>query len=237
MRAWPILMHERAVCGTLDGHKTQTRRPVKFPLKCKAHGASINSIHSGDEPEVLQYCPYGQPGDLLWVRETLEAESYGSTGWNDIWYSADSDGLDIEPPPSWSPPWNSIRTHKELGGNIPEGGFDWFTATIPSIFMPRWASRLTLLVTDVRVERVQEISETDAQAEGADWMHEDHLGQTFGSHRRGFEKLWKDIYGPGAWDRNDWVWVIEYRTIHANVDDVLANPERHGIREPANDHI
>lgn len=95
----------------------------------------------------------------------------------------------------------------------------------PSIHMPRWASRITLEITNVRVERLQDISEEDAKAEGAEQMHIDDLGQTWKTHRRGFEKLWTEIYGDSeevrlddrarfsTWDANPWVWVYEFRRL------------------------
>ena len=115
----------------------------------------------------------------------------------------------------------------------------------PSIHMPRWASRLTLEITDVRVERVQAITETGAEAEGCE--SDEYLERlehfeccaprgldipVIGPTMRGeFEYLWDSIYGstkslgfyPGDlnWSRNPWVWVIEFKVIHANVDDVL----------------
>jgi hypothetical protein len=88
----------------------------------------------------------------------------------------------------------------------------------PSIHMPRWASRLTLRITDVRVQRLQEISEADARAEGAPLelrlLDSVRLGAT-ASHTGGFERLWESIHGPDSWAANPWVWVIEFRRIEA----------------------
>jgi len=81
--------------------------------------------------------------------------------------------------------------------------------------MPRWACRLVLEITGVRVQRVQEISEEDAKAEGASVMHEDDLGQTWTSRKRGFESLWDSIYAKRgfSWDSNPWVWVVEFKRV------------------------
>lgn len=108
-----------------------------------------------------------------------------------------------------------------------EFGFDKWT---PSIFMPRWASRITLEIVSVRVERVQEITEEDARAEGAhlatwfipkgkenDYEHHRDISGLPGypserpAYKNGFANLWESIHGPGSWERNDWCWVIEFR--------------------------
>ena len=81
----------------------------------------------------------------------------------------------------------------------------------PSIHMPRWASRITLEVTGVRVERLQDISEEDAKAEGSKIMNHDDIG--WHSYQRGFQTLWESINGPGSWDADPWVWVVEFKHI------------------------
>lgn len=94
----------------------------------------------------------------------------------------------------------------------------------PSIHMPRWASRLTLRITDVRVQRLQEISEADARAEGAPLelrlLDSVRLGAT-ASHTGGFERLWESIHGPDSWASNPWVWCLSFRVIHKNIDEVV----------------
>jgi len=95
----------------------------------------------------------------------------------------------------------------------------------PAIHMPRWASRLTLELTDVRVERLQDISEQDAIAEGADRLVMDDDGKFYesanGTHRCGYAGLWDHINGDGSWDENPFVWCISFRTILANIDSYL----------------
>jgi hypothetical protein len=94
-----------------------------------------------------------------------------------------------------------------------------FGKIIPSIHMPRWASRITLEITDVRVERLQDISEEDAKAEGAPWLLAPLSDETqihgirFHGHRVGFAKLWQSTYGPKSWDDNPWVWAITFKRI------------------------
>ena len=86
----------------------------------------------------------------------------------------------------------------------------------PSIHMPRWASRITLEITDIHVERLQEISYADAMAEGVEfWHHAETLKGLAAccEHRYEFEDLWTSINGPGSWDANPWVWVVEFRRV------------------------
>lgn len=128
-------------------------------------------------------CPYGKVGDRLWVRETWAKLLSGR-----IWYRAD-------------------------GHSINDGGWR------PSIHMPRWASRITLEITGVWVERLQAIGQNDAFREGvrraADgrWFNYAPDGPTHNSARGSFISLWESINGPGSWDANPWVWVIEFKRI------------------------
>jgi hypothetical protein len=114
--------------------------------------------------------PRYQQGDLLYVRETLRAESYACQGWNDLSYMADNHEVEAILPDDWSPPINMICEHWESGDNIPGGGFNWYTATVPARFMPKLAARIWLRVTDVRAERLQDITEEDAAAEGVEHL-------------------------------------------------------------------
>ena len=193
MTARPILFSGPMVRALLEGRKTQTRRAVK-PQPPSGHvyvGRVLCSTHRADEGKwtwavgqaaMLREahrvsCPYGQPGDLLWVRET-----FGEFRENWIGYRATCG----DPPPD-SGSWK------------------------PSIFMPRWASRLTLRITDVRVQRLQDCSHADAAAEGVGDLIE-------------YGVLWESINGPGSWDANPWVWALTFKVIKANVDDVAAAP-------------
>lgn len=222
----PILFSAPMVRAILDGRKTQTRRIIKPQPQYEILG----NFPCWNDPQTNKriVCPYGHTGDQLWVRETLAAESYAAKGWNAISYKADDDEVCVEAPEGWSPPRNNITTHRESGDNIPQGGFDYYTAIVPSIFMPRWASRITLEITGVRVERLNDISEADAVAEGIAYDHsEDGLfyyvkglmretAIDSREHRPAIQcyaKLWGHINGAGSWDLNPWVWCIEFKRI------------------------
>jgi hypothetical protein len=188
----PILFSGPMVRSILDGRKTQTRRAVKFVqfdrsdtpgydwhFRGTAKGTKRSSLWQDMRHEqILSMCPYGKPGDRLWVRET--------------WLCATG-----EPGP--------MLCHYQADGDRPEFNGLWK----PSIHMFRWASRITLEITGVRVERLQGISEADAIAEGVEccsgWIG--HAGEP----RRIFCDLWKSINGPESWAANPWVWVVEFR--------------------------
>lgn len=222
----PILYSGPMIRALLEGRKTQTRRVVK-PQPPVGHvyvGRVLCSTHRADEGKwtwaVEQAamlrdahrvrCPYGQPGDLLWVRETFRgARGYDGmppSKWGNkpIWYSADGD-------PDAQRWWHLSDRGK------------------PGIHMPRWASRLTLRITDVRVERLQNISEADAIAEGISpkWepgcsgrLMEAIGGFSFRPAASAYADLWESINGPGSWDANPWVWAISFDVIKANIDQV-----------------
>jgi hypothetical protein len=135
-------------------------------------------------------CRYGKPGDRLWVRETWahERDGTGCPDDNGVLYRATDPGWDDE-----------------------ETGLRWR----PSIFMPRRASRITLEITDVRVQRLQEISEEDAQAEGAVGALDQSVGNNWCASQA-FAALWESINGPDSWDANPWVWAVTFRNLGAD---------------------
>jgi len=205
-RERPIIFGGEMVRAILGGQKTQTRRIVKpqpedciglselhrtYPASYPNHwaeaGASIVALKDGEAPSWR--CPYGQPGDRLWVRETFADEAGGTRKFpgEHIYYRADGEGVDLQ------------------GGR-------WS----PSIHMPRWASRILLEVNSVRVERLQDISDDDAMAEGvipykSGWTN--GLLGPFSSPVLAFLDLWESINGPGSWDQSPWVWVVGFRRI------------------------
>lgn len=206
MKERPIIFSAPMVQAILEGRKTQTRRIVKTDI--------ANFLEDGWEPQERMYetrdgdivpahtlCPYGQPGDRLWVRETW-AEFSGIEP--KVTYVYRADGLYDTP------------AKEHLCDNR------WR----PSIHMPRAASRILLEITDVRVERLQEITERDAKREGAEYGYFDVDGKfvsfdeetvrrlnQYGSYRRGFLHIWKSIHSTESWNRNPWVWVITFKRI------------------------
>ena len=227
MKERPILFSAPMVRAILEGRKTQTRRVIRrqphmahlgFMMldEIKPGYATICGPDYPDGDSDDERCPFGMPGDQLWVRET--------------WLQMDTDHwADPGKPKDWTygqpkhPRRNAIayRAETDLDGEAIriEYGYKWR----PSIFMPRWASRITLKVKSLSVQPVQEISEFAAQAEGfAAWTH-----RTEGtiSARRQFQGLWEKLNGKGkkrrrsgfvdvipgnSWESNPWVWVIEF---------------------------
>lgn len=207
MKERPILMHARSIRGIMEGRKTQTRRILKLGkdyLNIGIHPfAKVSAVDSGEfllerwsrqEREFGNFgrcdricCPYGKPSDRLWVKEVHYLFGYWALSLDGKWsFNANREcGVRFEGPGADE----LLRKRSDLHG--------WYTRS--SLFMPRWASRLTLEITDIRVERVQCISEEDCVAEGCPPI------------RAEFMRLWEDTNGKGAWDRNDWVWVISFR--------------------------
>lgn len=208
----PILFNGDMVRAVLDGRKTQTRRIVKpQPVEWRPGSWSWPAAfttekpypwtlawHEPHRPETIGTCPFGEPGDRLWVRET----------WSDFcplwehWCGCGTEQMQAE---------RHRRIYRADGE--PEGRVGWRGKWVPSIHMPRWASRLTLDVVSVRVERLQDITEADALAEGFAPGTEDLLGGAVArlSARDYFQNTWQEIYGFASWDANPWVWVVAFR--------------------------
>lgn len=214
----PILMSAPMVRAILAGTKTQTRRIVKpqptgfigGPGVIMPNGAPAALIPMDDTvaPFGRQIvCPYGQPGDRLWVRETWQGPLFhGEHG--------DVDRRTIQNP--------KHCVYAADGGPAPEfmdADDNLQCRWRPSIHMPRWASRVTLEITGLRVERLQDISEADAKAEGVEpkWepgcsgrLMEAFSGFSFRPAASAYADLWEQINGPEAWAANPWVWVVEF---------------------------
>lgn len=215
MKARPILFSGPMVQALLAGRKTQTRRVVK---------PQPGDHHSDEGFGVMHRNPYGQPGDLLCVRESLRL-------FKTVHIETAETGLAAY----WKAGGGDMQTWEWTGRSDVE--------TIPSIHMPRRFSRLTLEITDVRVERLQDISAADALAEGivnygqapaghdlfAHWgalrRTADGLAAAINSISRdpegAFQRLWESINGAKSWEANPWVWVIEFKVHHCNVDELL----------------
>lgn len=233
MKERPILFSGGMVRAILDGRKTQTRRVMKYQPLFKTFRRYVmdDDVPEAwqDSDDIFPLCPYGVPGDRLWVRETW-ADTNGESG-PMISYKAGGDKflIDDSYPVDYSKYPGCQFTM--WCGDLRRGakGHSWR----PSIHMPRLASRITLEVTGVRVERLQDISEEDAKAEGAKkymWYQPDgrpesesrYLGgkeQFIKDHipvyRNGFATLWDSINAKRGfgWDENPWVWVIEFRGV------------------------
>ena len=213
MKERPILFSAPMVRAILDGCKTQTRRVI-IPDPKLVHCLVVNF----DEPAYVESarlfrnreanaqgqiaCPFGTVGDRLWVRET-HSVSHGSSSFGGDYHSSCEvtyraggfKRLAYDGPHSADPYQKAFERQRG----------DWR----PSIFMPRWASRITLELTAVRVERVQQITMGDAVAEGI-------LGDNYMA-RDNYRELWNSLNAKRGfeWDSNPWVWVIEFRRIEA----------------------
>jgi hypothetical protein len=227
------------VRAIIDGRKTQTRRIVMLPRWAEACNEDHEFEIDGEPPWPHAIsrvssclapieCPYGWPGDQLWVRETCRAyevpdgaeglafaEKYDwdtefpPYGLDGVIYKADEDFRQIKNTAAASDAWARLNSYRGKSGS-----------TVPPIHMPRWASRLTLRITAVRVEQLQEISKADAIAEGIERVS----GSYFRVYEKGTEgeatiaipsyrSLWESINGEGSWGLNPWVWVIEFERI------------------------
>jgi hypothetical protein len=184
----PILFSAPMVRAILAGQKTQTRRVVKA-RKDPDFGCQMSPGEIAGDEHQERLCPYGQPGDRLWVRETW---AYGTHA---LSASRDEDGPFV------------YAADAILFGAQGRLCDRWR----PSIHMPRWASRITLEVTGVRVERLQDISVADAIAEGVVECNQNLRGlEPCMEWRYAYEDLWGQINGQGSWDANPWVWVVSF---------------------------
>ena len=208
MRERPILFSAPMVRAILDGRKTVTRRPLSYqptsaPEVYRAHKDRaltrpvIAATWIKDGESHCCPCPFGVPGDRLWVREAFMHEPA------DYCWEA-----------STSIPIRPAHTVYRADCIDDAKGAGWK----PSIHMPRSLSRITLEVTGVRVEQLQEISYEDARAEGAEfWRNDGTLTELppCSAHRYEFEDLWTSINGADSWNANPWVWVVSFRRLDA----------------------
>jgi hypothetical protein len=212
MKERPILFSSQIVQAILAGRKTQTRRvlnrvatlgPVTEFQRSATPGYDWimrdrrllwNEIKHAD---LLERCPHGAVGDRLWVRETWRADDYAQDDPERTIYRADADAEALE-------------------------GIKGIVKFRPSIHMPRNRARILLEITDVRVQRLQEISDSDALAEGivkwppvADsWKPQQEWNIAYSSPTKAFRALWQEINAERApWDSNPWVWAITFRLV------------------------
>lgn len=207
MKETPLLFKGEMVRATLDGRKTVTRRlrgldrvnesPDRYMFRTMSGSTAIFwglSVMDG-MPHIV--CPYGQPGDRLWVRETIYNDGDGD------WMYADGKYI-----PDVPRDWANSNAHRGV---------------VPSIHMPRWASRIMLEITAVRVERLQKITDDGIKSEGVLCdPTEGHFGCVYAPGetpayfmpwRRKFIELWDSVNGAGAWDKDPHVWVVEFKVV------------------------
>jgi hypothetical protein len=192
----PILFSAPMVRAILAGRKTQTRRPIK-PQPVNVVGELKTGGMWLVDTKWHIACPYGKPGDRLWVRETWHGGN-GSSG---------------QPAPGYV----SYRADGEMMEFFRKKGNRWRSP----IHMPRWASRIILEVESVRVERLQDITSDDALAEGVDTNPDSYIATIDGKPAKtvaisaayAFGYLWDSIHGRGAWKANPWVWVAGFKRV------------------------
>jgi hypothetical protein len=241
MKERPIILKQHEVLAVLSGRQTQFRRVVKpqpSPELLAAY-AEIRQRYGDQKPDAAVLhecipCPYGQPGDRLWVREAwadehplaIQEGRYSQAGRAGIpgpppveyrtIYRADGEPLQIWRKADQAHPYFALggpatqlyAEYPTVASNYTKRGqgIHWCN----SIHMPRWASRITLAVTGVRVERLQDISDADAIAEGVSAIN--RLSKEQYRIKR-YKDIWESINGPGSWDANPWVWVVEFKRI------------------------
>ena len=231
MKERPILFSGPMVRAILDGRKTVTRRLMRtnhvgyrafYRWDGEPFRRAMMRCLNETEPGSSVFCEdnrFGVPGDRLWVRETWGLHAYGD---QTDWHTAGVRGAT-----------DAILAHWQLAYQADWGPMREGTRWRPSIYMPRWASRITLEIVDVRVERLHEIDEQDARAEGLDWAaphfldknldHDDRedprevgyaiVGEYCGFARDNFARLWEHLHGAGSWAANPWVWRVEFRRL------------------------
>jgi len=219
MKERPILFTGPMVRAILDGSKTQTRRIVKPAPNMAPALSAIENVNGGffDADSRAFECPYGQPGDRLWVRES----------WGVVSNDWDANGNLTD----WTPdrPATAI-TEMRFGQGYysghaiyaADGSYEWAgdddgggeprSAWHPSIHMPRAASRILLEIASVRVERLQDCSDDDARAEGCSGYETSPFADPVPPSGE-YRELWESLNGTGSWDANPWVWVIEFKRV------------------------
>lgn len=241
MKERPILFSAAMVNAILAGRKTQTRRIIKQQPDHRHRNITLDRYvlkeylkESGLWQLVKETkCPYGKPQDQLWVRENFKVV-HADAGYQGAYSSDDfSEAVAVVEYQDGQKQrvegllYNAIRDSGEVDEIAQAKQAFKKRKVIPSIHMFRWASRIDLLIKNVRVERLQDISEEDAIAEGCKvlpnapggtcYMFEgteyDKAKLCHSSPVTAFNQLWKDINGPDSWDANPWVWVVDFERI------------------------
>lgn len=205
-----MIFNAEMVRAILDGRKTQTRRPIKWKQ------TRFTEIAERDDGSLWPWaedcerggdiwfaCPFGEVGDRIWVRETWQVIHDHIDESSHVEYRTYAPSI----PKEKDRYWHTVYAEHFGDESREDRGFPWR----PAIHMPRWASRITLEITDVRVERLRGLSEEDAKSEG---IIPSAGGVLPGwEYRINFRDLWMDIYGTDNWEANPWVWVIEFKRV------------------------
>ncbi|EIW9287351.1 MULTISPECIES: morphogenetic protein [Klebsiella] len=203
-----MIFNAEMVRALLSGRKTQTRRIIKPQPEATLSGSlsgkwlsrPLNGLLLPKIEDIAIHCPFGVVGDRIWVRETFQGPLFDY----DLMDSYCKDPTPFEKP--------EFCVYKADGVPAPEfydADDELHCCWRPSIHMPRWACRILLEITNVRVERLKSISDGDAIREGcstADMMSGDCVADVFA-------RLWASIYGSDSWNANPWVWVIEFKRV------------------------
>ncbi|EPL3172235.1 hypothetical protein NOY08_002530 [Serratia marcescens] len=227
MKERPVIFNSEMVRAILNGRKTQTRRALNWKRQPYTEMAERDDgslwpwAEDGERGGDIWFsCPFGEVGDRLWVREAYQGPLF----------NFDQMETYLEDTSKFERP--EFCEYRADGGKTPEYydaddnlRYGWK----PSIHMPRWASRILLEITAVRVERLNDISEEDAKAEGVRALENnfgngpsycdyllpnlDDAAEWYNRASDSFKSLWKSIYGAESWRANPWVWVIEFRRL------------------------
>ncbi|WP_313083241.1 morphogenetic protein [Atlantibacter sp.] len=225
MKERGMIFNGEMVRAILDGRKTQTRRIISerhlnlidlgsqigecYPLECGID-------HDNSQSYYREHCPFGKPGDRIWVRETFQGPLVSEDLLEE--YRAYPEKFEKPQYCEYAADGRAKPEYCDLDDNLRHG---W----LPSIHMPRWASRILLEITDVRVERLNSISEDDARAEGvppAGYLvpHYPNTYLTpagdFATAKIAFQRLWQSIYGEESWQADPWVWVVEFKRVEGS---------------------
>ena len=226
VRENPILFSGAMVRAILQGRKTQTRRMIKpQPITWHHEEREFEFLRTEEHRPVFAdtfakiYSPYGQPDDFLWVRETWK------TGCNLDKYSPKQIREKFEDGKCCPMFYVADGEHKRWGNHDIADFGDWGKTRV-SIHMPRWASRITLEIVDVRIEQLQSISNADIAAEGIEPIGDERsvgsdgqfaqagrLENRYSTMRQLWSELWESINGAGSWSANPWVWVVEFKRV------------------------
>lgn len=222
----PILFSAPMVRAILAGTKTQTRRVVK-PQPTHFNPVGIPRLARPEGPNAVITCPYGQPGDRLWVRETFFCnDAFYPDGVDENCRWREVDGKRVAIPLEEQRAEMLEEMYYRADGEPDFYGAEGPTPWRPSIHMPRWASRISLEITSVRVERLQAISDADLECEGLQETIDagiDHDGYP----RDAWRALWSSINGADSWAADPWVWVVEFRRVQSpavGADDGMLQP-------------